>query len=195
MVVGAAELMSRRGVAATSMRDVVRHSETPRGSIGHHFPGGKQQLIEEAIDFAGASVSRPLQTGMSARGAIAGLRDFIALWRRILRKSDFKAGCPVLAAAIDPYAGEESEPPNRAEEQARLRLLDRAHAAFADWQHVITGSLQQEGLSPDRARRLAALVVASVEGTIAMCRAARDTQPLDDVAKELELILTRELPR
>jgi len=48
MVAGAADLMSRRGVNATSMREVVRHTGTPRGSIGHHFPGGKQQLIEIA---------------------------------------------------------------------------------------------------------------------------------------------------
>ena len=31
MVAGAADLMSRRGVNATSMREVVRHTGTPRG--------------------------------------------------------------------------------------------------------------------------------------------------------------------
>ena len=53
MVAGAADLMSRRGVNATSLRDVVRHTNTPRGSLGHHFPRGKQQLIEDALMFAG----------------------------------------------------------------------------------------------------------------------------------------------
>ena len=61
MVAGAADLMSRRGVNATSMREVVRHTGTPRGSIGHHFPGGKQQLIEDALVFAGKQVSGPLE--------------------------------------------------------------------------------------------------------------------------------------
>ncbi len=84
MVAGAADLLSRRGVNATSVREVVRHSGTPRGSIGHHFPRGKQQLIEDAIAFAGAEVSAPLEHLMRERGAIAGLRAFIALWRRTL---------------------------------------------------------------------------------------------------------------
>ena len=53
MIAGAADLMSRRGVNATSMRDVVRHTATPRGSISHHFPDGKRQLIAEAVVFAG----------------------------------------------------------------------------------------------------------------------------------------------
>ena len=60
MVAGAADLMSRRGVNATSLRDVVRHTGTPRGSLGHHFPRGKQQLIEDALVFAGKQVSGPL---------------------------------------------------------------------------------------------------------------------------------------
>src|SRR6478735_9579355 len=76
MVAGAADLMSRRGVNATSMRDVVRHTGTPRGSIGHHFPRGKQQLIEDAIEFAGRQVSGPLRHLTQDRGAIAGLREF-----------------------------------------------------------------------------------------------------------------------
>src|SRR6266700_3947584 len=84
MVAGAADLMSRRGVNATSMRDVVRHTGTPRGSISHHFPGGKQQLIEDAIVFAGARVSKPLERLTHERGAIAGLRALIALWRQVL---------------------------------------------------------------------------------------------------------------
>jgi len=44
---------------------------------------------------------------------------------------------------------------------------------FADWQQILTAALKREGIAAGRARRLAALIVASVEGTIAMCRAAR----------------------
>jgi hypothetical protein len=44
-----------------------------------------------------------------------------------------------------------------------------------------------------RARWLVALVVAAIEGTVAMCRAARSAQPLDDVRRELELVLSSAL--
>ena len=37
---------------------------------------------------------------------------------------------------------------------------------------------------------LATLVIASTEGTVAMCRAARSAQPLEDVRHELELVLS-----
>jgi hypothetical protein len=54
---------------------------------------------------------------------------------------------------------------------------------------------RREGVAAARARRLATLVIASVEGTVAMCRAARSSQPLDDVRLELELILSSVLPK
>ena len=134
MVAGAADLMSRRGVNATSMRDVVRHTGTPRGSIGHHFPRGKQQLIEDALVFAGRQVSGPLEHLTQSRGAIAGLRAFIALWRQTLERSKFQAGCPVLAVAVEQYVNDATEKDGEPDEAAQKRLLDLADGVFADWQ-------------------------------------------------------------
>ncbi|WP_028347211.1 TetR/AcrR family transcriptional regulator [Bradyrhizobium murdochi] len=193
MVAGAADLMSRRGVNATSMREVVRHTDTPRGSIGHHFPRGKQQLIEDAVVFAGKQVSRPLEHLTQSRGAIAGLRTFIALWRQTLEKSKFQAGCPVLAVAVEQYVNDATDKDGAPDEAAQRHLLDLAEGVFADWQRIMFTALRREGVAPARARRLAALVIASTEGTVAMCRAARSAQPLDDVRQELELVLSSAL--
>ena len=190
MVAGAADLMSRRGVNGTSMRDVVRHTGTPRGSIGHHFPRGKQQLIEDAIVFAGRQVSGPLEHLTRDRGAIAGLREFIALWRKTLEKSKFQAGCPVLAVSTEQFVNDATERDGKPDAAAQGRLLDLADGVFADWQRIMFAALRSEGVSPARARRLAALVIASTEGTVAMCRAARSAQPLEDVRQELELVLS-----
>jgi AcrR family transcriptional regulator len=195
MVAGAADLMSRRGMNATSMREVVRHTGTPRGSSSYHFPRGKQQLIEDAIVFAGAQVSRPLQQFTRERGAIGGLRAFIAMWRQTLEKTRFEAGCPVLAVAVEQYVNDAMDKEGAPDEAAQRHLLDLADGVFADWRRIMTEALKHEGLAAGRARRLATLVVASVEGTVAMCRAARSAQPLDDVRQELEAVLAEALPK
>lgn len=190
MVAGAADLMSRRGVNATSMREVVRHTDTPRGSIGHHFPRGKQQLIEEAIRFAGAEVSGPLEQLMADKGAIAGLRAFIGLWRRVLEASDYQAGCAVLAVSVEQYVNDASDTRDARDDTIQQQLLDMAQDVFADWLRIIGAALKREGVTPAHAKRLATLIVASVEGTVAMCRAARSSQPLEDVRHELEHLLS-----
>jgi AcrR family transcriptional regulator len=190
MVAGAADLLSRRGVNATSLREVVRHTGTPRGSISHHFPRGKQQLIEDAIGHAGVQVSKPLDQFTRERGTIDGLRAFIVLWRKILERSKFAAGCPVLAVAVEQYVSDAMDNAGAPDEAAQRHLLDLADGVFADWQRIMVAALRRDGVTPARARRLAALVVASIEGGLAMCRAARNTQPLDDVRQELEAVLS-----
>jgi AcrR family transcriptional regulator len=186
MVAGAADLIRRRGVNATSVREVVRHTDTPRGSIGHHFPRGKQQLVEDAVTYAGQEVSGPLERLMNEHGAVAGLHAFIDLWRNVLESSNYEAGCPVLAVAVEQYLSDDGTPNMKVQQG----LLELARDIFDQWQRILSVSLRKEGVTPARARRLAALVVSSVEGTVALCRAARSSQPLNDVQQELALALS-----
>lgn len=190
MVAGAVDLIRRRGVNATSVREVVRQTGTPRGSIRHHFPQGKLQLVEEAVELATREVSAPLGQLTVARGVIAGLGLFIAAWGHRLEESGFEAGCPVLAVAVEQYLDEDGNP--HAEGESRLRGL--ADAAFQDWQEILAAALEREGVAGERARRLANLVIAAVEGSVAMCRAARSTAPLEEIRTELELAIKAVLP-
>lgn len=183
MVAGAVDLISRRGVHATSLRNVVHHTGTPRGSLVHHFPGGKQQVLEEALEFATHSVATSLDALVAAQGAVAGLRAFGAWWKRILEASDFQAGCPVLAVAIEPDQDDAARGPSAG--HAALHTL--VTQAFERWQAILAASLVQAGVAPARAARLAVLAVASIEGTVAMCRAARSSASLDDVLDEIAM--------
>ncbi|GAA1084818.1 hypothetical protein GCM10009577_01590 [Streptomyces javensis] len=67
--------------------------------------------------------------------------------------------------------------------------LVAAAEAFEDWERLLTEALTAHGADPDRAPGLAALIVASVEGAIAMCRAKGGMEPLDQVARQLETLI------
>ncbi|MFM9150088.1 MAG: TetR/AcrR family transcriptional regulator, partial [Solirubrobacterales bacterium] len=56
MIGGAASLLSQRGLQGTSFSEVLELTDTPRGSIYHHFPGGKDELVAEAIALLGSVV-------------------------------------------------------------------------------------------------------------------------------------------
>ncbi|MCF4164630.1 TetR/AcrR family transcriptional regulator [Zavarzinia compransoris] len=185
MVLGAVDLIRRRGLNATSVREVVRHTGTPRGSVGHHFPRGKLQLVEEALNFAGTEVGQPLAALVEAHGVEAGLRAFIAAWRKVLEASAFEAGCPVLAVSVEEFVADDGFP----NPEAQARLLDIAEAIFARWREVLVQGLEKEGVPTARAARLATLVIASVEGTVALCRASRSADALDEVGTELTALL------
>ncbi len=187
MISGAADLISRHGVNGTSLRNVVDHTGTPRGSLGHHFPGGKIEMLEEAIAYASRSVAVPLQAAVFDKGVVKGLSAFIDWWRNLLVESNFDIGCVVLAVAVEPLISSETLASDSLDQPKRLRAM--AHEAFSEWESILAKALRLEGVGPAKSRRLSVLIVAAVEGTVAMCRAARSTRPLDDVKQELETLL------
>jgi AcrR family transcriptional regulator len=175
MLNSTATLIRERGASATSLDNILAHSGTPRGSIYHHFPGGREQLLEEAVDRAGAVVARLIAAAGNAT-PLEVFDAFVASWREGLEDTGFRAGCPVLAVSI--------------EVDVHTPTLNAAAArAFTSWRGALIELLKLHGASPVRARRLAALIVAAVEGAVVLCRADRSLQPLDDVARELRPLL------
>src|SRR5690348_6226513 len=86
MIETAAVVMRERGVEATSFSEVIARSGAPRGSIYHHFPGGKAQLIEEATRYAADWTASSLANALWQEDPIAATRALAASWLKLLRK-------------------------------------------------------------------------------------------------------------
>jgi AcrR family transcriptional regulator len=176
MIESAAVLFRERGVEGTSFTDVLEHSGAPRGSIYHHFPGGKAQLAEETTRFAGEFITAGLAAALETEDPVAAVRGFAIAYRAVLRRSDFGSGCPVVAAALE---GDRSP-----------AARDAAGQAFRSWQELLADALERRGIERPRAASLATLVVSAVEGAIVLARAERSTAPLEGVADELEALIS-----
>src|SRR6185295_17165576 len=96
MIEGAIQLLATKGLQATSFSEVLALTGAPRGSIYHHFPNGKNELVAAAIELSSQRTLELIETkrGESAR---AITEFFLDLWRRLLIYSQFQAGCSVLA--------------------------------------------------------------------------------------------------
>ncbi|MEV4311035.1 TetR/AcrR family transcriptional regulator [Actinocrispum sp. NPDC049592] len=177
MIVSATLLIRERGIAGTSLADVIEHSGAPRGSIYHHFPGGKSQLAEEATRWAGTVINRKLRT--AANDPVALVRMLFSFWRKEMG-SEFGISCAVLAAAL---ADDESPEAHQAAAEALVR-----------WTEIITEVLTDQGIPTERAYPVATLIVSAIEGAVVMARAQRTFQPLDRVETELVRLLNHLLP-
>jgi AcrR family transcriptional regulator len=176
MTRSAALLFGERGFSGTGLREVIAHSSTPRGSIYHHFAGGKAELAREAVRHAADEVAGPVADASRDGDPIAALHAWLDHWRSALERSDFHGGSAVLAVAIEP------------EEQTGARAA--AAAAFEGWAGAFAATLQGSGVKRKKAARLATLTVAAIEGAVAVSRARRDTVALDQVGRELEAAIS-----
>ena len=176
MVRSAAALLREYGASATSIDRVLAHSGAPRGSVYHHFPGGRAQLIEEAAALAGDFISSRIEVAARSEDPGAVIEKFVSLWRTWLGDSNFRAGCPIVAVTV---SNNDDTP----------RLARSAADVFGRWTDGLATSFAGHGLSAARARRLAKFVIAAVEGAVVMCRAERSFEPLDAAAAEIRELL------
>jgi AcrR family transcriptional regulator len=158
-----------RGVQATAFSDVIARSGAPRGSIYHHFPGGKDELVDAAIDLTGTRAIRALDS-VAGRPPIEITSAFLDLWRDVLVRSSLRAGCAVLAVTV---AAESPE------------LLEHAGGIFREWRGRIADLYIAGGMERPAAERLAMTVVAASEGAVVVSRAERSLEPFELVAQQL----------
>lgn len=177
MLTSAIALFRERGVGDTSFADVLAASGAPRGSVYHHFPGGKKQLVSEAVEAAGTYVAANF--GKSEDNPAEMIDRFARFYMRELERTDFREGCPLMAAAV---AG------------AREEAAAPAARAFSEIQDSLADSLIGSGLQPARASSLATLAISAIEGAIVLSRTEKSVEPLDQTRRELKTIYETALP-
>ncbi|MET7642054.1 TetR/AcrR family transcriptional regulator [Streptomyces sp. NPDC005426] len=176
MILSAAALLREYGASATSIDRVLAHSGAPRGSVYHYFPGGRTQLIDEAVALAGDFIAGLIDAAMQADDPVEAVDAFFLLWRDRLLESGFRAGCPIVAVAVETN----DDAP---------QLARSAATVFARWQEALAGLLVRHGVTEERSRRLGAFIIAAVEGAVIMCRAEQSTAPIEAAAAEIHDLL------
>jgi AcrR family transcriptional regulator len=179
MVRSAAQLIRRKGVSGTGMREIVTEADAPRGSLQHYFPGGKEQIVSDALLWSGEVAARRIHRclgELTSRTPSALLASILDIWRRELTEEQFSAGCPLVAAAADTAATSE-----------QLRQVLRR--AFDGWLEPLSKSLVDLGVPLERSDNLAIVVIAALEGAIILARIRRDLTPFDALTLELGPVL------
>jgi AcrR family transcriptional regulator len=168
MIERTAALLAEKGLQGTSFSEVLEASGAPRGSLYHHFPGGKDELVLAALSHAGDQIMAPLNR-LEGKSAAVVAQTFIGLWRAHLMKYKFRAGCAGVAitvAADSPV------------------LLESVAEVFDNWRHRLSALLAKGGVPANRASAMSATLVAACEGAVQLSRAERSIIPFDLVAAE-----------
>lgn len=164
------DLIRRNGVSGTTMLDVIAEAGGSRGSLYHYFPGGKSEMIEDAVRTSIEEYTAGIEYVVTLPPAEA-IPLIVEVWRAEAEASGYTAGCPVVAAAL----GGAAEPHAR----------DLAGEAFAVWTAAISRMLVNNGVAAERADGLATTTLSAIEGAVVLALAQKSSEPLEQVATEL----------
>jgi TetR/AcrR family transcriptional repressor of lmrAB and yxaGH operons len=175
-------LLRKQGYAATGLNQIMAEAEAPKGSMYFHFPGGKEELAAAALDRFSERVrdgmARTLAEAESVEAAVVAMFDDQIAW---LQRTDFMEGCAVAAVALD-SAGEHPV------------LAEATERGLSAWLDLFTSALQAEGRSLDEARRLASLIVVSLEGIVVLGKGMQSTTAIAAARDALRALLAAPSP-
>ncbi|MDZ4669252.1 MAG: TetR/AcrR family transcriptional regulator [Phototrophicales bacterium] len=171
------QLLEVQGYHATGLNEIIQTSKTPKGSLYYHFPGGKDELTEQALNQTGKIVLERIKNNLDVYDDPAeAVATFIRTLAGYVAQSEYRTGGPITTVASE-TAGTND----------RLRLVCKT--IYEAWRGAFADKFIQSGMSLTRAHRLAFAVLGLIEGGIILTRTYHDTQPLLDIAQEVELLI------
>lgn len=168
----AQKLFRIQGYTATGVAQIIAESGAPKGSFYFHFPRGKAQLAEEAIDHYVAARIEVLRTisANTTGDAESFVRAIFSTFAAEMVASDFQYGCLMqnLANELPALDGE---------------LTARVARGFADSTDVIAEHFRGCGFAPAGASSTASALVAALEGARTIARLERTPAVFEALAE------------
>ena len=168
-------LFQSQGYNATGVQEVAAVAGVTGGALHHHFPTKKvlgMAVIRERV--ATAVEETWVEPVRSARTARDGILEVFGRLAEELDRNGAVRGCPVNNLTLE-LAFADSD------FRSELRSL------FDDWRAAIAEKIS--AAKPESAANLAAMVVASYSGAMAIAKVEQRGEPLRLCARELERLL------
>jgi AcrR family transcriptional regulator len=164
----AAELFAERGIAATTVDEVLAAAGAGKGQFYHYFRG-RDELAAAAVGFRCAQVLAGLTQALGDVSTLAGLEQALAGFVAGFEEAGMP-GCPIGTLSAE-VAGRN--------EEARLQ----AAAGFDAWEGLLAGALERmrergELRAGVRPAVLATGLLASIEGGMVLAQARKDMASL-----------------
>jgi TetR/AcrR family transcriptional repressor of nem operon len=183
IVAQAASLFNRRGYHGSSLQDVMEATGLEKGGIYRHF-SSKEELAALAFDHAWSEAVEARQQGIEEiTNNVDKLKQLISNF--VERRPSVPGGCPLLNTAVDADDGNPV-------------LRDHARKALKGWQQRLE-SIIAEGIKAGHARpgvdkrKVANLIIASLEGALMICRLEKNDEALSAARAHLHSFLESEV--
>jgi TetR/AcrR family transcriptional regulator, lmrAB and yxaGH operons repressor len=180
MIFAALDLLRRSGIAGASIGQVIGGSGAPVGSLYHHFPGGKLELVRAALKEAESGIGAILQSIFGQPVPLEQkVKTLFSATGRETEANAFAKSCPVAAVTLD--INEDTED-----------LREVCQRIFQTWHRTIAAGLAE--VPTAQRLEVAELIITTLEGALIVSRAAATKEPLMRVGAALAEMLAVKFP-
>lgn len=173
LILAMVDALQRKGLHGVGLNELLERAEAPKGSLYHHFPGGKTELAVAAIEH----ISRKIdvffvQLFNEQPDPLQAMERWLESMLEQLEHSRFERGCPLATIALE-------STPDDVEIRAALAQT------FASLRTALAKQLHGLGFAAEQADSFASLYIALYEGGLLQARVAGSGEPLKQASQAL----------
>lgn len=174
LVATTSKLVRKKGYFGTGINEILKSVEVPKGSLYHHFPAGKDELVKEAILYGGEAQMQKYGEALRGKDAEEGLCAMIDVMVNELVTSNFEDACPIAAVAMASGGIDET-------------IRKACDNVFTGWQNNLAGYLERRGIqnTTEKSQQLYAMF----EGAYVLSKAHKDVKYLELQKKFIKSVL------
>lgn len=174
----ASKLFFSQGYHATGLNQIIKDSDSPKGSLYYYFPHGKEELALTCINRMSDIVVQKLKKYLDNSDKVAAaMEDFILGMANDAIKSSYEGIIP-----FSFWLGVETS-------CVSDELRTACKSVFRNMQDVIRERLLKEGVEDKTADDKASVIVSLYEGALLQTLIFRNEQPLVAAARMIPAIL------
>ncbi|MFS0639044.1 TetR/AcrR family transcriptional regulator [Mesobacillus foraminis] len=175
----ASRLFQLQGYHATGLNQIIKESGSPKGSLYHYFPNGKEELAAEAVKYTSRYIEAKIQSFMEqVPDPVEAIQEFIKEAASQFDQPGTIKGIPVGLLASETALI--SEP---------LRKV--CVQAFKNWETIIANKLIKNGYEENEAVKAGTVINSMIGGGIMLSLANKSKAPLLTISESIPLILHR----
>ncbi|OPJ64802.1 TetR/AcrR family transcriptional regulator [Clostridium oryzae] len=173
----AVKLFQIKGFNAVGLNEILKESNAPKGSLYYYFPNGKEELALEAIKLASEFIEKKVKTSLDKYSdPIRAFQYNIENIIECLNKEYKLDGISISLLALETHLHNEL-------------LREACKDAFSALQNIYADKLIQNGFPKETAEGLGMTIQLMIEGAITLSVTKKDTSPLQEVSKQLSILL------
>ena len=177
LVMVAATLFRKQGYSASSISDILKEAQAAKGSLYHHFPGGKQDLAIAAARYSSECLLTLMSDSfekarMEQESFSDGIQRFIEKIALMFEIMDAQELSPVTATLLNGSLND--------------GFRKEASALFTQWQEAFHAEGLSFGVPIEDLHYRGKKLLLLIEGAWIVARAAGHAEPIRNVAQIMQ---------
>lgn len=177
MLMAAARLFQVKGYNATGLNEILKESDSPKGSLYYYFPNGKEELALEAIRLASKAIQNRLKSALDNHSdAIEAIQCVISNMIEDLKNDGKLQDISISLIALETYLSSEI-------------LREACKESFIVLQNIYAEKLSENGLPKETAHELGIFIQVMIEGAITAAVTEKNPEVLLTVSRQISVLL------